>query len=200
MKRISLGLILLVWGAGIGCTSKPETSQGTGTQSGGNEKGLAKTGFLLRSPAFGHMQTIPAAHLHRDEGGKNESPPLEWTDPPAGTQAFVLICVDPDAPGGDFVHWVVYNIPAEVRKLEGNLGRAEKLPNGALQGKNDFGEIGYDGPAPPPGKPHRYFFRLYAIKSLLNLPPGATREQVEKALQGLVLAQAELVGQYEHKK
>ncbi|MCS7168328.1 MAG: YbhB/YbcL family Raf kinase inhibitor-like protein [Gemmatales bacterium] len=208
-----LGLVISV--ALVGCANKPDAqkpdaqkamankpmqpAQGQADKSTGPGETSAKQ-FSLRSPAFGHMQIMPVEFRHSDVGGKNESPPLEWTEPPAGTQSFVLLCLDPDAPGGEFVHWVLYNIPSDVRKLERNLGRSEKLPNGALQGKNDFDEIGYDGPAPPPGKPHRYVFRLYAVKTKLDLPPKATRADVEKAMQGHILAQAEWIGLYGSEK
>lgn len=197
---------LVVWLGVLGCASKPEGTKTAGERgsskpaSGDTSQGKPASGeFTLRSPAFAHMQTIPPEFRHSEVGGKNHSPPLEWTEPPSGTQAFALLCIDPDAPDGDFVHWVLYNIPGDARKLESNLGRAEKLPNGALQGKNDFDEIGYDGPAPPPGKPHRYCFRLYALKTRLDLPPKATRQQLERAMQGQILAQAELIGLYEMK-
>jgi len=190
---LAFGLALLA-----GCGSKTESSKPTSQPTTPGEPIAQKT-FALRSETFRNGETIPADFRHTDVGGKNQSPPLEWTDPPSGTRAFALVCVDPDAPGGEFVHWVLYNLPGELRKLERNLGRDATLANGALQGKNDFDEIGYDGPAPPPGKPHRYIFRLFALDRKLDLPPKATREQLEKAMQGHILAQAELIGVYEHK-
>lgn len=195
MKRWIPCMSLVAWLSVIGCSGKLEPTK---SASHRNSELAPPTvpGFVLRSPAFAHQQTIPADFRHTEVGGKNQSPPLEWTDPPSGTQAFALLCIDPDAPSGEFVHWVLYNIPADARKLEANLGRAERLPNGASQGTNDFDEIGYDGPAPPPGKPHRYCFRLYALKTRLDVPPKATRQQVEKAMQGHILAQAELIGLY----
>src|SRR5437762_6437024 len=109
----------------------------------------------LTSTAFKEGDTIPKQYTG---DGTNAPPPLKWADPPAGTKSFALICEDPDAPRGTFTHWVMWNLPAEARELgEG------APPGGAIQGKNDFGKIGYGGPAPPPGKPHRYVFRLDAL-------------------------------------
>jgi Raf kinase inhibitor-like YbhB/YbcL family protein len=192
-------VIMLAFGLALlaGCGGKSETSKPSGQPTATGEPTAHKT-FVLRSEAFRNGETIPADFRHTEVGGKNQSPPLEWTDPPSGTRAFALVCIDPDAPDGEFVHWVLYNLPGELRKLERNLGRTPALPNGARQGKNDFDEIGYDGPAPPPGKPHRYIFRLYALDRPLDLPPQATRQQLEKAMQGHILAQTELVGIYEH--
>lgn len=182
----------------FGCSSEKSSSSTVPPVSRPSANSVSR--FSLRSDAFGTMQTIPIEHRHTDVGGKNQSPPLQWTDPPAPTKTFALVCVDPDAPGGDFVHWVVYNLPAETRRLEGGLSREPTLANGSSQGKNDFDQIGYDGPAPPPGKPHHYIFRLYALDTKLNLPAEATREQLEKAMQGHIVGQAELVGVYEHKE
>jgi Raf kinase inhibitor-like YbhB/YbcL family protein len=128
--------------------------------------------------------------------GANVSPALSWTEPPPGTQSFALIMDDPDAPFGTFVHWVVYNLPPSVRQLaERRLAGAE-LHDGGFQGKNDFLATGYGGPCPPPGKPHRYFFKLYALDTLLNLQAGARKKDVEQAMKGHVLAEAQLMGLY----
>lgn len=128
--------------------------------------------------------------------GPDVSPPLQWSDAPTGTQSFVLIVDDPDAPVGTWVHWVVYNVPAEARGLPENVPKQEDLPDKSHQGRNDFRRTGYGGPCPPPGAAHRYFFRLYALDSKLNLNPGATKAQVETAMKGHILAQGELMGRY----
>ena len=124
------------------------------------------------------------------------SPALAWTDPPLGTQSFAIIEDDPDAPSGTFVHWVVYDLPAAYRKLPEALSRNDQMPDGGRQGTNDFSRTGYSGPCPPPGRPHRYFIRLYAVDAILNLRPAATRKEVDAAMQGHILAQAELMGRF----
>jgi Raf kinase inhibitor-like YbhB/YbcL family protein len=128
--------------------------------------------------------------------GGDASPQLIWEDPPAGTKSFALIVDDPDAPSGTWVHWVVFNLPAEARTLPESVPRGEQVQGGGSQGRNDFPQIGYGGPCPPPGKPHRYFFKLYALDAQLNLMPGATKADVEQAMQGHVLAKAQLIGRY----
>jgi hypothetical protein len=128
--------------------------------------------------------------------GAGISPQLAWNAPPAGTASFALIVTDPDAPRGTFVHWVLYDLPAGTRALPEGLAALGQLEDGSRQGRNDFGEIGYGGPCPPPGSPHHYHFMLYALDAKLNLAAGATRAQVEAAMQGHILAHGELVGLY----
>jgi Raf kinase inhibitor-like YbhB/YbcL family protein len=111
--------------------------------------------------------------------------------------SLALICDDPDAPRGTWVHWVLFNLPGDARGLSEHIPLDGTLPNGAQQGKNDFGKLGYGGPAPPRGKPHRYFFKLYALDANLKLPAGATKDQLLKAMKGHVLAEARLMGQYQ---
>ena len=125
------------------------------------------------------------------------SPALAWTDPPPGTRSFAIIEDDPDAPSGTFVHWVVYDLPAAYRKLPEALSGNDQMPGGGRQGTNDFSRTGYSGPCPPPGRPHRYFIRLYAVDTILNLRPAATRKELDAAMQGHILAQAELMGRYQ---
>ena len=145
------------------------------------------TQLSLTSDAFANGQSIPAKYTCK---GKNISPALAWTDPPAGTQSLALIMDDPDAPGGTWVHWVVFNIPGGTHTLPEDL-RAR----GISVGKNSWGDMRYGGPCPPGGT-HRYFFKLYALDSPLNLSPGATKDQVLKAMDGHTLAQGELVGTF----
>jgi Raf kinase inhibitor-like YbhB/YbcL family protein len=147
----------------------------------------------LTSPAFKEGETIPKQHTG---DGPDVSPSLRWSEPPAGTKAFALICDDPDAPRRTWVHWVVYNVPAAGRELTEGTPPQESFGTGVKQGKNDFGKIGYGGPAPPPGKPHRYFFKLYALDVLLELPAGATKDEVIAAMKGHVLAEGQLMGRY----
>ncbi|MCS7166104.1 MAG: YbhB/YbcL family Raf kinase inhibitor-like protein [Gemmatales bacterium] len=149
--------------------------------------------MVLTSTAFTQGATIPKEYT---ADGRDISPPLSWTDPPAGTKSFALLCEDPDAPRGLWVHWVIFNIPAYVRSLPAGVPAHDHLSDGSRQGRNDFGRIGYGGPSPPRGKPHRYFFRLYALDTTLGLPPGASRDMLLKAMQGHILEQAELMGTY----
>lgn len=149
--------------------------------------------FELRSGAFKDGAQIPAKHT---ADGQDRSPALAWTDPPPGTQSLALIADDPDAPVGTWVHWVLYNIPASARELPEGVPPREKLSDGSLQGRNDFGRVGYGGPSPPPGPAHRYFFKLYALDLVLPLAPKATKAEVEKAMAGHLLAEATLMGRY----
>jgi Raf kinase inhibitor-like YbhB/YbcL family protein len=149
--------------------------------------------IALTSTAFKEGETIPKNHT---ADGANVSPPLQWGDPPAGTQAFALIADDPDAPRGTWVHWVLFDLPPGERGLAEGVSPSGSLPGGTRQGKNDFGKPGYGGPSPPPGKPHRYFFKLYALDRPLALAEGATKAQVEAAMKGHVLAEARLMGKY----
>jgi len=150
----------------------------------------------LTSSAFQPGGEIPSYYTSE---GENASPELSWKDAPAETKSFALIMHDPDAPRpGGFTHWVVYNIAPEVQHVEENVSREEEIPGFGTQGRNDGGKIGYIGPAPPSGV-HRYFFRLYALDKKLDLPPGATHKEVTDAMQGHILAQAELMGTYEKK-
>ena len=150
--------------------------------------------FRLESPAFKTDSPIPQKYTCE---GNNISPPLAWFDPPEGTKSFVLISDDTDAPIGTWVHWVAYDFPAEVHELGEAVAKTEVLPDGTKQGKTDFLSVGYDGPCPPPGKPHHYFFKLYALNAGLDLPPKATKADVLVAMIGHVLAQADLAGLYE---
>ncbi len=146
----------------------------------------------MMSPAFDAGGMIPAQYTC---DGSDISPPLHWTDPPGGTQTLALIADDPDAPVRTWVHWVVWNIPAHARVLDENLPKTASLPNGAHQGTTDFRRIGYGGPCPPAGT-HRYFFKLYALDTTLNLPSSTTKRALERAMDRHILAQAELMGRY----
>lgn len=128
--------------------------------------------------------------------GADVSPQLSWSELPPGGQSLALIADDPDAPRGTFTHWVAYDLPAGTKELAEQAGKGDQAPGGGSQGRNDFGKVGYNGPCPPPGKPHRYFFRVYALDKKLGLKPGASRKEVESAMQGHVLAQGEVMGRY----
>jgi Raf kinase inhibitor-like YbhB/YbcL family protein len=144
--------------------------------------------FQLTSSAFSQGAAIPAAYTG---DGPDQSPPLAWTAGPDGTKSFALIVDDPEAPRGIWVHWVLYNIPSTVHSLA-----AGSVPKGAEGGTSSFGETKYMGPSPPPGRPHRYFFKLYALDTTLDLPAGASKEDVEEAMEDHILAMAELMGRY----
>ncbi len=129
--------------------------------------------------------------------GKNHSPEIEIAGTPTGTQSLALIVEDPDAPGGTFVHWVMYNIGPNVSRIQEKLERSERTSDGFIQGGNDFGRTGYDGPCPPRGHGfHRYFFKLYALSSSLNIPGTATREKLLKSMEGKILEEAQAMGRY----
>jgi Raf kinase inhibitor-like YbhB/YbcL family protein len=148
----------------------------------------------ISTTAFGEGQPIPQKHTG---DGPDLSPPLAWDGAPAATKAFALIADDPDAPRGTWVHWVLFNLPSDTTSLAEGLPPTKTLPSGAKQGTNDFGKIGYGGPAPPRGKPHRYFFKLYALDGPLNLAEGATKAQLEIAKRGHILEQAQVMGTYQ---
>ena len=150
----------------------------------------------LTSSAFTEGGVIPAKHTCDD---KNVSPSLKWSGVPAGTKALALIADDPDAPAGTWVHWVLYDLPATATELPEDVPKSQYAADGAKQGLNDFRHLGYGGPCPPPGKPHRYFFKLYALDTPLDLKPGATKKDVERAMEKHVLAQTQLMGTYKRK-
>lgn len=154
----------------------------------------ATMSLALTSDAFVNGQSIPAKYACT---GRNISPALTWNEPPAGTQSFALIMDDPDAPMGTWVHWVLFNIPADVRSLQEDLPLTGKNvdPNAIFVGKNSSSNIRYDGPCPPSGT-HRYYFKLYALDTTISLLPGATKEQVLKEMEGHILAQGELMGTF----
>lgn len=149
--------------------------------------------FELSSSAFKEGEFIPDRHTCE---GEDLSPPLHWSVPPAATKSFVVIADDPDAPAGTWVHWVIYNLPLDLRGLPESIPAKDHWLNGALQGVNDFKRAGYGGPCPPPGKPHRYYFKLSALDAILDLKPRATKSQVLEACKGHVLAEAQLMGRY----
>ncbi|MHB2149462.1 YbhB/YbcL family Raf kinase inhibitor-like protein [Calditrichota bacterium LG25] len=146
----------------------------------------------LISSAFEEGGMIPSKYTC---DGQDVSPPLRWSDVPQETRSFALICDDPDAPMGTWVHWVIYNIPDTTRSLPEAIPSSERLDNGTLQGKNDFKRYGYGGPCPPGGT-HRYFFKLYALDTKLDLPAGATKAQLLKAMNGHIVGEAQLMGKY----
>ena len=155
----------------------------------------------LTSPAFKNGETIPKKHTGEAE---DVSPELDWSGAPAETKAFAVVMDDPDAPPGAWIHWVIYDIPAAATKLAESTAKAPELPDGSRQGacwgvegKIEFERVGYHGPLPPPGKPHHYSFRLYALDAPTGLAAKATKAQLEKAMKKHLLAKAELIGLYQ---
>lgn len=141
----------------------------------------------MTSNAFNSGGTIPKRYTCDAD---NVSPPISWTSLPQGIKSLALIVDDPDAPGGIWVHWVLYNLPGELSGIN------EGVKNLGMDGYNDFNKLGYGGPCPPKGSTHRYYFKLFALDTLLDLKPGASKRVLERAMQGHILAQGQLVGKY----
>lgn len=152
--------------------------------------------MTLTSRAFKNEGTIQEKY---SKDGGNISPPLAWTEIPGGTKSLALIVDDPDAPSGLFVHWLLYDIPPAVTELPENMPAGGRLPNGMRQGTNGFGDVGYGGPQPPSGT-HRYIFHLYALDTSPDLPPGAGRQELDRAIQSHILEEVRLMGKFQHRK
>ncbi|NGO39557.1 YbhB/YbcL family Raf kinase inhibitor-like protein [Limisphaera ngatamarikiensis] len=150
----------------------------------------------IRSPAFGYGAVIPQQYTGL---GRDISPPLEWSGVPGEARSLALVVEDPDAPMGTWTHWLVYALSPQTRGLAEDQPRTQYLAGGARQGINDFRRLGYGGPLPPPGPPHRYFFRLYALDCELDLPPGLNRARLLEAMKGHIVAQAEWMGTFQRK-
>ena len=171
---VSLGILLLL----VGCLGQ------TTTQS---EEGGVDMSIQITSIAFSEAGKIPSLYTCDDQ---NVSPPLAWTGVPSNTISLALVMDDPDAPSGTWVHWVLYNLPPDITSLE------QGKNGGGTEGKNDFNRTGYGGPCPPRGSNHRYYIKLYALDSRLDLKPGASKAQLESAMRGHILAQGQLMGRY----
>jgi Raf kinase inhibitor-like YbhB/YbcL family protein len=151
-----------------------------------------KMDIKITSSAFEEGGLIPPKYTC---DGADISPPLQWDAVPEGTKSIALISDDPDAPMGTWVHWVLFNLPAETKELAENIPPDSTLANGAMQGTTDFGRIGYGGPCPPSGT-HRYFFKIYALDTEIDLPAGANKAQLLKDMEGHILGQGQLIGKY----
>jgi Raf kinase inhibitor-like YbhB/YbcL family protein len=168
-----------------GCSQEPKSAKGHVMK------------IQLTSAAFANGQPIPAKYTG---DALDISPPLAWTNKPPGTKSFALIADDPDAPAGDWTHWVIYDLPPTATALAEDTLKTPQLRNGAKQGVNDFKKTGYNGPAPPPGKAHRYFFKLYALDTMTGLAPGAAKKNLLKAMDGHVLGEGRLMGTYQRQQ
>ena len=190
----------IVWCVVVAVLAVPLSVEAKG-KAKGKAKDQEKSGFKVSSPDLIAKTKISLKHVFKGFGceGGNLSPALMWTGAPPDTKSFAITAYDPDAPtGSGWWHWVVYNIPGDTTELKTGAGSAEtpQLPEGAAQGRTDFGVSGYGGPCPPQGPAHRYYFRLYALDTELHVKAGATRAQLERAMRGHVLAHAELMGRY----
>ncbi len=150
--------------------------------------------LVISAPAFAPGAALPSKFTCQ---GESISPALSWAGEPDATRSSTLIAEDPDAPAGLFTHWMIFNIPAATHALPEGASPRGNRPVGSAEGKNDAGTVGYSGPCPPAGKPHRYYFKLYALRDNLSLKSGASRVQVNAALKGLILAEAQVMGTYQ---
>jgi hypothetical protein len=183
--RLSEWLLIAAFALALpGCAERISDSQPGGTPMT----------LEVSSPAFKEGEMIPKEYTG---DGKDMSPPLRWGEAPSGTKSFALICEDPDAPDGTWTHWVLFNLPPQTRELPAAVPTKETLDNGAKQGKNDFKKVGYGGPAPPQGKPHRYYFKVFALDTMLDLPAGTSKDKVLSAMKGHVLAEGHIMGLYQ---
>ena len=192
LRSISLRLNILILLGFVTLAPGAARCQAPGAIDHKSPAGGRATKFQIVQADFTPKATIPGTFTC---DGEDMSPHLAWSDPPAGTKSLTLIVDDPDAPGGTWTHWLVYDLPASLRKLDHNQPKTNELAGGR-QGQNDFHKIGYNGPCPPAGKPHRYFFKLFALDTTMNLKSGATREEVDSAMKGHVIAQTEIMGTY----
>ncbi|MBI4746358.1 MAG: YbhB/YbcL family Raf kinase inhibitor-like protein [Deltaproteobacteria bacterium] len=155
-------------------------------------KGGREMKINVGSAAFTEGGMIPKQYTC---DGADISPPLSWSTVPEGTKSITIVADDPDAPAGTWVHWIVYNLPPDLKGLPENVPAKETLANGGMQGMTDFRRIGYGGPCPPSGT-HRYFFKVYALDKILDLYPGAIKKRLLNAMEGHILAEGELIGKY----
>jgi Raf kinase inhibitor-like YbhB/YbcL family protein len=178
--------VLVIVSVLLFCSCKEAEQADSGAEGG------KKMDIKITSSAFEEGGLIPAKYTC---DGADISPPLQWDAVPEGTKSIALISDDPDAPVGTWVHWVLFNLPAETRELAENTPADRTLPNGAGQGTSDFGRIGYGGPCPPSGT-HRYFFKIYALDVELDLAAGARKAALLKAMEGHIIGQGQLIGKY----
>lgn len=187
---MSAGANWLAIALGLGWAGLGAVPQSTAAQS------HPKTAMQLTSVAFQEGEPIPVKYTC---DGHNVSPPLKWNGVPQDAKSLVLIADDPDAPAGTWTHWVLFDLPPSTTDLPEDMPKSQFVPGGAKQGLNDFKRLGYGRPCPPQGKPHRYFFKLYALDASVELKPGASKKDVERAMEKHILAQGQLMGTYKRK-
>jgi Raf kinase inhibitor-like YbhB/YbcL family protein len=188
---LAIALILIIVGSVLAADGRHISTTASFSGNGGNNVALT-----ISSKSFANGGVIPKKYTC-DAG--DVSPDLSWNEPPTGAKSFALLADDPDAPVGNWNHWTLWNAPAELRGLPEGTSKAAQLSDGTQQGMNDFRKIGYNGPCPPPGKPHRYYFKLYALDAKLTLKENSGKRELEAAMKGHVLAQAEWMGRYGRK-
>ena len=176
--------------AGMACVQQPLASE---NQKGSDDMIQCSHLINVTSPAFADNGRIPVIYT---ADGDDMSPPLNWKGAPAGVVEYAVICEDPDAPGGTFTHWVIYGLPGSYDGIGEGVEQISELDNGAMQGVNSFGKIGYGGPSPPKGPPHHYIFTVYALSAKLDLPAGISKDDLRKAIQGYVLMDGKITGLY----
>jgi Raf kinase inhibitor-like YbhB/YbcL family protein len=159
------------------------------------KKEVPSVEFKIFSPVFEEGKLIPSKYTC---DGLNVSPPLKWINVPGSAKSLTIISDDPDAPVGDWVHWVIYNIPPETTEIKEEASSKKLLPKGSLEGKNDFRKLGYGGPCPPSGV-HRYFFKLYALDIVLHAKEGLSKKQLLELMKGHILAETTLMGKYQRR-
>jgi len=186
LKNVVISVMMLVL---LFCSCKDSEQADLGAEGG------KKMEIKITSSAFADGGLIPAKYTC---DGADVSPPLQWDAVPEGTKSIALICDDPDAPMGTWVHWVIFGLPAETKELAENIPPDRTLPSGAKQGTSDFGRIGYGGPCPPSGT-HRYFFKIYALDAEVGLEAGASKRQLLGAMEGHILEQGQLIGKYKRR-
>jgi Raf kinase inhibitor-like YbhB/YbcL family protein len=189
MSKIFYILLLIPPILFCGCKRKEDI------RNPGEDKEAKKMTIKITSPAFEQGGMIPSKYT---ADGQDISPPLKWDSVPEGTATIALISDDPDAPAGTWVHWVVWNVPPDKKELLEDVPADPRLPDGSSQGITDFRRHGYGGPAPPSGT-HRYFFKIYALDTKLDLSEKSTKADLVKAMQGHILAHGELMGKYKRK-
>ena len=189
MNRFLLWVVALL----LACTGTGNQAEGATAPGPDGGSGGGTTKLALSTPAFKHSAAVPKKFT---ADGPDVSPQLVWQGAPPRTQAWALIMDDPDAPVGTWVHWVVYDLPGTTTSLPEGIGKTAKLPVGTKEGTNSWGNSGWGGPSPPKGKPHRYFFKLYALSQLTGLAAGASKEELMAAMAGKILAEAQVMGTY----
>ena len=187
--RAKLVVLTLIISISVACGNRSQSKSPTSVAETATPN---KNEIKVTSVAFQEGQAIPRQYTC---DGINVSPPLEWSGVPKSAKTIAIIADDPDAPAGTWVHWVLYNLPADNIGVVENVPSTETLKAGGFQGKNDFGKIGYGGPCPPSGA-HRYFFKVYALDNELPLTAAATKAELENAMSGHIVLQGQLIGTY----